>query len=296
MIYAVKFWSQAPVNEPFREEGVPLDWVWRQQSIDQKSVAQFQQMGWTCFTPTEYKAYLDERQSKFNLWFNNRAVMANKTRLKVLDLVDDSFKRFHPSKIDFTIHLRPDVVLNKETKMLKNGRPEKAEYYYQGEKICEIKFEFDVSPLNFVTARRELLGYVQGDGQIAQYFLIRNKTFDMSNFADKSEVVEERVSARQYIMKEIKAVLNDVLGYYYIIAAPPESRKTPQELWKIAGDFWTKYSGDIDAWYNTATEEFKDKILADTEFAFMDLIAPTVITQEAENKSVRQYIIDRITY
>lgn len=296
MFYAVKFFSQSPDNEPFKLEGVPLDWPWHQHQIKETQVEQYQQSGWTVFTPDEYRQYLEDRQPKFDLWWSNREAAANETRLRVLSLVEEKFSNYHPSKIDFTIHLKPNVVLNKKVTMLRNGRPEKAEYFYLGEKICEIKFEFEVNAFNFMIRRSEKLAYVQGNGELGPFYLIKDKTFDMANFADKSEVVEERVDGRQYIMKEIKSVLNDVLGLYYIMLPPPEQKKTPEQLWQMAGEFWLNYSSDIDSWFNTATGDFKTKVSEDTQFAFLNLIVPVQISQEAEAKTVRQYIIDRLTY
>lgn len=296
MLYAVKFFQAAPNDEPFKAGGVPLDWPWKQLSITENQKEEYLSHGWTIFTPEEYRQYLDDRQPKFDLWWANREAARYQSRLRVLDLVQDAFSNYHPAKIDFTIHLKPNVVLNKMVKMLKNGRPEKAEYFYGSEKICEIKFEFVVNEQNFVTERKELLGYVQGDGDVPAYYLIRHKIYDMSNFADKAEVVEERSYARQYIMKEIKSVINDVLGLYYIVMAAPEVRKTPQELWTMAGNFWTLYSSAIDSWYNTATWELKHMIETDTSVEFLNLIVPPQISQDAEPKTVRQYIIDRITY
>lgn len=296
MKYAIKFWSQAPETEDWVKDGVPGDWPYKSQQISESNAESFKGFGWTVMEESEFQSYLSERQSKFDNWFANRSHLRNTTRLKVLDLVDEKFKNYHPAKIDFTIHLKPNVVLNKKVTMLKNGRPEKAEYSYNGAPICEIRFEFQVNAQNFVTRRTEKLCYIQGNGQKGETYLIKDKIYDMTNFSDRAEIVEERSDARQYIMKEIKAVLNDVLGYYFIVLPPSNEKKTPKELWKIAGDFWSAYSSDIDSWYNTATEEFKNRILADDTFDFLNLIVPPAFSQEADAKTVRQYIINRITY
>lgn len=295
MLYAVKFWSQAP-EEGWKLENVPSVWPWKQNQIQESERQVHESLGWSCFTAEEYASYISLHQETFNTWWANREAERNSTRLKVYDLVQDEFQNYHPSKIDFTIHLKPNVVLNKKTTMLKNGRPEKAEYFNGEEKICEIKFDFTVNAQNFMTSRTEKLAYVRGDNTLDIYYTIKTKTFDPTNFHDKAEVVEERSDARQYIMKEIKSVLSDTLGLYYIVLPPVGEKKTPQELWQIAGEFWTAYSSDIDAWYNTATEDFKTKIQNDVTFAFLNLVVPQAISQEATDKTVRQYIIDRITY
>jgi hypothetical protein len=296
MIYAVKFWSEAPENEEWKIEGVPETWPWRSQQIPNEQQQLFEDLGWTIFTEQGFQDYLAANQESFDVWWNNRQSQINETRLKVLDLVQEEFVNYHPSKIDFTIHLKPNIVLNKKVTMLRNGRPEKAEYFLGADKICEIKFEFTVNQFNFITQRTEKLAYVMGNGSLSDYYTIKSKIYDMTNFADKAEVTEERVDARVYIMKEIKSVLNDVLGLYYIVLPPVEQKKTPEELWQLAGTFWSAYSTDIDSWYNTATGDFKAKILADNSFDFLELVVPPQISQEASPKTVRNYIADRITY
>ncbi len=289
-MYAIKFQSE----NPEKPQGMPDQWPWQYRQIAPEQAPIDQQFGWTIMSANEFTAHLAQYQQAFDEYWANRS--GQRSRFKVLDLIDPAFANLPIDKIDFTIHLKRGVVLNKKTTMLMNGRPEKAEYFNGQDKICEIKFTFKVNLQNFMTERIEELGYVKGDDEIPFYFPIKHKIFDMSNFSDKAEVVEERVEARQYIMKEIKSVLNDVLGLYYIMLPPPSERKTPQELWTMAGEFWTVYSNAIDSWFNTASDELKVKISADTEFAFLDLIVPTNISQEADAKSVRQYIIGRITY
>ncbi len=291
-LYAIKTYSQNQ-NRP---QGIPVEWPEKQIQIDESEKQNFEQLGWLCLTSDEYKAYLEKYQEAFNTWFDNQEDARFDSRLKILDLVDDPFRLYHPAKIDFTIHLKPGIVLQKTTKMARNGRPEVCEYYYENQKMAEIKFEFDVDARNFVRRWREHLGYVRGDGTIKDWYPISDKSFSQSDLADRAAVIDERSSARQMIMKEIKAVLSDVLILHYVLLPELPDKKTPEEIWAIAGAFWNQYSSSIDAWYNTATSELKEKIQADTETEFLDLNAPANFTQDESDKTVRQYIIDRITY
>jgi hypothetical protein len=292
--YAVKFYSQASENQ--NPQKMPAYWPWVQNEISEAQVEEFTGHGWTIFTAEEYQNYINSKQSDFDAWYNNRVSETNSSRLKIYDLVDDEFSKFHPAKIDFTIHLKPNIVLNKKTIMLKNGRPSKSEYYHDGQKIAEIKFEFVANAQNFLTKRTELLGYVRGDGEISEFYKIHEKIYDMNNINDKAMVTDERQSARKYIMEEIKSILNDVLGLYYIVLPPAEDKKTITELYQLAGAFWNSYSAQIDSWFNTATGDFKDQILAETNHAFLDLMVPPQISGLESPISVRNYIVDRITY
>jgi len=292
--YAVKFYSQATSAQ--NPQGIPAYWPWVQNEISEAQVEEFTGHGWTLFTDEEYQAYIDSKQSDFDAWYNNRASEAASSRLKIYDLVDSEFSKFHPAKIDFTIHLKPNIVLNKKTSMLKNGRPEKSEYFNGETKICEIKFEFETNAQNFLTKRTELLGYVRGDGEITEYFKIHEKIYSMTNINDRAMVTDERQAARKYIMEEIKSILNDVLGLYYIVLPPAEEKKTIAELYQLAGTFWNSYSAHIDSWFNTATGDFEAQILAETNYPFLDLMVPPQVSGLESPLSVRNYIADRITY
>lgn len=289
-MYAIKFQSE----NPEKPQGMPDQWPWQYRMIQPDHVEIERSFGWTIMSANEFTAHLATYQQAFDEYWANRS--GQMTRFKVLDLIDPSFANLPIDKIDFTIHLKRGVVLNKKVTMLKNGRPEKAEYFNGQEKICEIKFTFVANAQNFITERLEELGYVKGDDEIPFYFPIKHKKYDMANFFDKAEVVDERVEARQYIMKEITSVLNDVLGLHYIMLAEPENKKTPQELWALAGAFWVAFSNSIDSWFNTASDDLKNQILADTSFEFLNLTVPPQISQEADSKSVRDYIVGRITY
>lgn len=293
---AVKFWSQAPQTEKDKNQGIPEIWPYQIIEINNDDSSLYQSLGWTIFTQEQYDDYTTENELQFGIWNNNREVYKIEHNLKIYDLIDDQFKNYHESKIDFTKHLKPNIVLNKKVTMLKNGRPQKAEYFYNNEKICQIVFEFITDVYNFISERKEKLSYVKNNEELSAEYIIKHKIYDMNNFFDKSEVVEERAEGREYIMKEIKSVLSDTLALYYYILPAPEFKKTPQQIWSIAGTFWTEYSSDIDSWFNTATDAFKTKVQNETNFEFLNFMVPIEISKEQTIKSIRNYIIDRITY
>lgn len=284
---AVKFWSQAEYNP----QETPGYWPWIKKTIDSADTETYESLGYTVYTEKQYADYLELNSPEFEKWLHQGS-----TKLIVISLVHEMYRDYHPCKIDFARHLKPNVALNKKVTMLRNGRPQKADYYYGPDKICTITFDFTVTASNFVTRRKEFLTYYKFDGTPGDTYLIRDKIFDMSNFADMAERVEERVTARQYIMREIKAVIGAAMDYHYTTLPPEGEKLTPQQVWTMAGAFWSALSPDIDAWYNTATSDFSTKLVEAVDFPFLDKVIPTSISRETVDKTIRQYMIDRIVY
>lgn len=218
---------------------------------------------------TIYQAYIQETSS---------------SKLRVMDYVAPQFADSHPAQIDFRRHLKPGVVLSKNITFSANGRPQKADYTYEGKHIATIRFDFVVNAMNLMTRRTELLGYVAMNGNIYDWYPIRDQAYDLLSPYYLTEAIKERYDARCTIFDEIKAVLNGFLYQFYT----PQG-KTYQEVLDIAGQFWAKFASDVDNWQNTGSSNLRINVLADQDFDFMDApIKPGV--------TVRQYIISKITY
>ena len=287
MKIAVKFWSQADSNP----QENPSYWPWKQQTIADELQESFEGLGWTVYTADAFKAYLESKQKDFDVWFNNREILANSSRLRVYGLVQNKFKDFHPSKIDFTIHLQPNVCLQKVKTMMANGRPDKSEYYYNDQKICEIVFEFTVDQLNFMTRRKEKLGYVNGAGEITEYFYIYDQTFSYSIDTQFAEMISERAQARAIIFDSIKAICSGYLTQYYMTLG-----QTYAQVLTLLGAFWESYSNIIDAWINTGTPDLEVQLDAETNFPMLDVTLPGAVTGLENNMTVREYVIFRLNY
>jgi hypothetical protein len=292
MLIASKKYSQAPQ----KPEGMPGNWPWLERQIEDNEAESFRGHGWFIVTSEKYSDYLKANQLDFDNYFQNFEAREPNKRLKVLSLVKDEFKFYHPSKIDFRRHLKPFINLNKTVVMTRNGRPEKAEYFLDDDKICEIKFQFEVDAFNFMKKRTELLGYVSIDGSILNYWPIHEKSYDSSNIKDLTDMINERYEARKIIFDEIKAILNSFLALKYLFNPIEEDRKTYPEVLEIAGNFWNKYSGLIDAWFNTGTPKLRAEILADTNEPLLEEMLPGNLIGHSEAMTVRDYVADRIIY
>lgn len=287
MKYAFKTWAQAASNP----EGQPSAWPSLTQQINDDQQETFEGFGWTVVTLEEYRAYLATHQADFDNWFNNRLSSENGVRLKVLDLVDQRFSDLPPSKVDFRRHLRQDLNLSKTVTMAKNGRPAKAEYFLDGDKIAEIVFEFESDAYNFMTRRRELLGYVSRDGVIREHWPIYDQKFDPRNESHARERIRERKLARQEIMDSMKSKVETFLAMTYMAQG-----KTYAEVLEISGNFWTLYASIISSWENSGTPKFRETIENDTETPFMEFEMPAAYLGTEAPMTIRAYIVDRVTY
>jgi len=287
---AFKTYDHAPANQTPR--GIPLDWPWLVQDIDDHDEASFADAGFIVLWPEEYDDYKFQRQESYDFWAATYNAEIQAQGLRVSDLLDESFKTLHPSKIDFTMHLKPNIALLKKVTMLANGRPSVAKYYFASiapdNLICEIAFEFDTNSLGFMTARREKLAYYRNDGTRGDQYLIHERHYDFGISFEACESLQERVQARTNIFQEIKMVVNGFLIQYFV--AQGNGLATASGLALAQGKaLTTKYRFDIDDFVQLATPDFKNNVLADTEFAWLDANIAAGVT-------VRQYIAGKLSY
>lgn len=285
--YAIKFHSQ----NPQAPEGIPAKWPWLSQKVKPSDEEGFKAAGWTIISDEEFAAHIREHQAAFDGWHLNRREPANTRRLKIMDAVDQKFEHLHPSKIDFRRHLKPNVVLDKRVTMLKNGRPGVAEYFLDGGKVAEIRFDFLVDDFGFMTQRREQLGYVSQDGYIHEYFLIYSQDFDALNPYHARERIRERNDARQLIFDDVKSKLEVFLAIHYLSLG-----QRYEDVLTMGGAFWEAYAAKISAWVNTGTPALKATLSAESAFSFLDLPIPTSYSGEQDIMSIRDFVISRLTY
>lgn len=127
-----------------------------------------------------------------------------------IDFIDE---RIH--LVDFKRNLKANIALVKTTFRLPNGRPSHNEYFYNSLLMAKICFIFEVDANNLLTRRTEKLCYIKNDGSNGNEIIIKDKLYDMSNIADASIVVQERVSARQYIVNSLNIFILGVLRQYH---------------------------------------------------------------------------------
>lgn len=266
MLYAFKQHKHNPNKPP----SIPEEWPWLRSVISEPEREQYEGDNWIVLEEDNFSAYLVNKNVQ--------------TSLRVLGLVHDQFKNLHPSKIDFRRHLRPEVYLQKAVTMHPNGRPNKATYTYNGEKIAEIQFVFEADALNFMTRRTELLAYFKKNDERGEQFTIADDHYDKAVPYHLRLIMEERSEARSAIIAEVKAFLNGVLAQYYV----PQGWTYPQIL-GVVGEFWAKYGESIGAWIAVSSPKFRDTLAEETEFEFLDLEVSGGVT-------VKQYVLNKTSY
>jgi hypothetical protein len=207
-------------------------------------------------------------------------------RLRILDLVHEDFKNWHPSKIDFTKHLKEGVYLEKrDVTMLKNGRPTKAVYYWEDKKIAEIVFTFESDAQNFMTRRTESLGYYSQDEDIHDHWVISDEKYARAVPYQHQKRLSERVEARKWIIESMMADI-DTLTF----SAAASSPETAAYLSAAINQIMVDYSAQIDTFVKTGGTFFRASILNDTTHPILNtVVAPPNIT-------MRMYIVDKLTY
>lgn len=223
----------------------------------------------------------------------NEIIFADK--YKVTDLIHPNFSGLHISKVDFTIHLKENIVLLKKVEMLPNGRPVVARYYYPTvapeNLICTIEFEFVDNSMKFMIERKEYLKYYKEDGTTSDAFLIHKRLYDFTNLKEATESIQERSQARRNIIDEVKVFLNG-----FIVQKSMMEGKSIAESNMIAmslgGGFMQNHQNKINAWVETASGDLKPYLLNSSNETQEDFLNWYV----QAGVRVRDYFLSRISY
>lgn len=281
MKIAFKKHSQNPDNDTLM---INLPWV--STEIDDDQEAHYLEKNWAVLTKTKYEEYL----SKYSYESTDHNIKINNEKLRIFDLVHHNFRFNEPSKIDFTLHLQTGVLLKKEIEMLKNGRPKIARYYHPdtNDIVAEIKFIFVDNAYKFMISREEWLGYYNKEGNVPNYYMIHKRYYNFNNISQATESMNERVSARNNIIQEIKMVINNSIATWHIRNG--SSPTTAAGMAIITGkDFLNSYRFDVTDFVEVASNSFKLKVSSDTMYSFLDY-------EVTQGFTIRNYITDRLTY
>lgn len=287
MKIAFKIHSQNPNNQTSLNM-----YPWIEAPIKDEESDQYIRDGWQVMNENEFAQYKATYESEVEYFANN----VKDETLRVRQYLHQDFVHFHPSKIDFTLHLKPNINLIKNITMLKNGRPLVAKYYAPdtGLQICEIKFEFVNNSAGFMTKRKELLGYCRNDGKIDEYYSIHSRDYNFANITQATESLSERVQARSNIIQEIKIVLNNTLINYLISYGDNPIVANNKSL-IIGKDFFNEYRFEISDFIEVASPGFKGKILLQDN-GLENPKYPWLNAFVAPNVTLRMWIYDRLTY
>lgn len=215
---------------------------------------------------------------------DKKEYFSNKT-CRITQFIHPDFKDNHLSKIDFTMHLKDGIFLEKkEVIVSKNGRPVKSIYYHCGKKIAEIVFEFANDSDGYMISRVEKLGYYCVDDSVLAYYIISNEKFSGAITYQHQKRVAERTQARQFIMDSLRADIDRMLK-----AASGGNSVMAGALAGMINTFWVEYNPFIEAFISSGGTFLRQKFLDETKYPFLNsVIAPSV--------TVRMYIADKLTY
>ena len=262
---------------------LPLDWPYQSKQIYDSS--QLIETNWIRLTEEAYNEYITDvdRLSRYNtalLYFNNSRT------LRISTIIDDTFLSLPIDKIDFRRHLKEGVYLNKNVTMLKNGRPSYCIYEFEGTQYARIRFEFASNAFNLVLNKKTWLGFYNANGDILHEYILTNETTDLNVLYGLQKAVSERYQARSYIFDEIKSYVNAVILQVYT-----QQGKSYEEVLRDGGNFWKDYNAEISSWCHIGgTNTIADKLTIELRYSFLDL------PSGFPNMTIRQWIIDRITY
>jgi hypothetical protein len=217
---------------------------------------------------------------------------------RILNLVNDEFKDFPVENIDFKIHLKASIALDKtERKFSTNGRPEFVEYTYQGTKIAKRLIEFIVDDdTNFVQRRIEKLAYYRDDGAIGEYFTIKDKSYTLAKDGDL--IMKERELSRKKIINDVKGLVITVLGIHN-----PEN--TYDENLHQASAFFKHHAGNISTFIETGVaskaeasegDYLLDAINSDTECPLLNYPTYGILGEGTEAVTLRIAINGIVNY
>lgn len=268
--------TENPIN-------LPLDWPAFMNTVSDVSTPI--QPNWVRMSAEDYFAYVNDadRLARYSAALT---LYENQFILRITSTIDDNFINLPADKIDFRRHLKQGIYLNKIVTMLKNGRPNYCIYEANEVEYARIRFEFVTNVFNLVENKKSYLGFFDSNGNISQEYLLTDEINDLGTIYGLQKAVKERYKAREYIFDEIKSYINAVILQVYT-----QQGKTYEEVLTDGGNFWRDYSPEISSWCHIGgASTITDKLNAETNYDFLDL------PSGHQSMTIRQWIIDRITY
>lgn len=226
----------------------------------------------------KYQSDYEEMQAQKKDYFSTR-------KLRITDLIAFEYKDFNSSKIDFTLHLKSGLNLEKrDVYMTKNGRPIKIVYYFLDQKIAEVLCEFEVDALNFMTRKVRKLGYYSVDDLAHEHYIIEDLRFNGNISYQHQKRLEERTQARQYIIDSLRSDIDRILT-----VAVTQNPTASNYLSAMINAFWVEYNPHLSAFINAGGVYLKAKFASDTTYPFLNSLVARGVT-------VRMFVMDKLTY
>jgi hypothetical protein len=205
--------------------------------------------------------------------------------LLIQNNLEERFKTYNFNSVDFKRHLKPEIALNKKVTRREDGRPDKAEYFFDVAATINFYFIID-SDSGLVQRRTEELVYKKLDNTDSPKARIKDKIYDLNNSYDAAKVLEERRHGRALILDEIKATLLGVLS----LANP---NLTSTQVIGLGVQFFHDKEVLVNDFINLGTEDFKNDLaninLGTTTYTWL-------LVEISAGVNLRDYIVSRLTY
>ena len=137
---------------------------------------------------------------------------------KIQEIVGDNFDSYPVNDIDYTVHLQPEISLDKTTsRRLSDFRPEYKHAYLEVDGVDVVyarqRFAFEIAESGLMTSRTIYQAYYLNDGTLGKEFQIKYKSWNHERPSDLGEVVAEQAKLRVDVANYIKSlVLKAVIG------------------------------------------------------------------------------------
>lgn len=112
-----------------------------------------------------------------------------------LDLISLDFINLPLYKLDFTLHLKPYIFLEKITEFDVNGRPAWIDYYFGNEKIVRIIYEFELYQDSYIKNRKVSNQWYYLNDELSEAYIWHERFFDKNILYHKLQMIREKREA-----------------------------------------------------------------------------------------------------
>lgn len=222
------------------------------------------------------------------------------SRYMILDLVNEDFAGFPLENVDFARHLKASIALDKEPVKGPDGRPVTSDYYYDfggdiGRKlVAQIAFDFSVTPDNLVYRKKELLVYYRYNGTTDHEEILKSDLqINFNNLAHGDWVIQERIGARQSIVKE--------MNYFLLGVMKQATGLSTDDILPIVKPYFDDHKKEKDNFEEYGMIDWKNKLenLDITKYTVPlggNDIPWMAFPINAQGVTIQQYMISRLSY
>mgnify|MGYP000866549871 CR=1 FL=1 len=284
---AFKTFSQKPENE--RPSGVPLDWPSEVLSCESSSAQQYELLGYTVMSDSDYAAYLASKQAAFDAWNTER--LESIRYYKIFDYVHDKSlydTSVPPLTVDFITTLK--VKLHRKSTLVK-GECIKEEYFVD----CDGTNFSNLIVSEHSTYTRNSLGFpIKKDSHLHFYDTNGIESPETKNWVKWYSMLEQIQEGKTRRGNLIDALQMPCVG---LIGIALNGTPTPTSAVILEGRrFLFDYKKEFDAFVDESNKEivscFADpahpRYASITKYPWINSMTPYGVT-------IRQFLVSELT-